>query len=53
MNSDLSGNQLEGGYPFYQTSTMAYLQVLSIGDNLLRGELPADAFANKTELETL
>jgi hypothetical protein len=53
LNRDVSGNQLEGGYPFNQTSTMHYLQVLSIGGNNFEGEIQADAFENKTELQQL
>jgi hypothetical protein len=53
LNRDVSGNQLEGEYPFNQTSSMHYLQVLSIGGNNLKGEIPAYAFENKTELQTL
>jgi len=32
---------------------MHYLEVLSIGNNLLTGPIPSYAFTNKTELEKL
>jgi hypothetical protein len=53
INRDLSWNQITGDYPFQQLSTMNYLQVLSIGNNLLTGEIPADAFQNKKAVEEL
>ncbi|KAG0584545.1 hypothetical protein KC19_3G217100 [Ceratodon purpureus] len=53
LHLDVSGNQLNGSYPFNQTSSMDYLQVLSIARNHFRGEIPDYAFVNKTELEKL
>jgi hypothetical protein len=49
----VSGNQLEGPYPFFHTSSMNYLEELSRRGNNFEGEIPADAFENKTELQTL
>jgi hypothetical protein len=53
LQLDLSGNRFTGPYPFEQFETMTYLQQISIGDNLLEGEIPVDVFTNKTELTIL